>query len=446
MIRLRLSLAIALFAAASAAATVFAATQEELRNDIAYYRRMADREKMVANDRLYILLRLQEKYLESGVDLAELKSEIASQEAARKPAPPPEAKAKTTPPGPMKPAAGERPVLERIRVEKNDEVVSLVLGLSRGVVPRATRVDDPARPGRPLLLIDLPGTQQRLSAVSRDLRWQEGPLASAVTSETAEGVRVQIELNGEVPYRVLRADRSVVLETRPAAPPWSSPDAAHALKNAGRAPAGRAKAAQDLIGEADVLDVRVEPARELDREADVRADGTIDFPLAGPLFVRGMTAAWVEKNLAQKLEPFVPRPRVTVRIVKEPRPEPAAGAGRGPGSSDGNSVFLIGQVVNPGHYPYAPGTTLLEAVSRAGGVAGAARPGRVKVFRQTSLRREVFDVDLASVLRGDTGKDVALQAGDIVLVPAKPLYGSAGSGWLPWLTLATLVAAVILAV
>jgi polysaccharide biosynthesis/export protein len=445
---LRLLLAFLLFAPPAAA---FAAAPKDIVDDLAYYRRTADKQKLGANDRLYILHRLKDKYLESGLDLAELEAEIAKQDAARSspsapPAPVPPRRAAPEPPAARasdRPglsdgaarAEKKGPLLEGLRLEKKkDGAVTLVLALSEPVVPNAVRVDDPARPDRPRLVIGLPGTRHNLSAVSRDVRWDEGPLASASAEQTGGGVRVEVELNGEAPYRVLRSDRNVLVEARPAPGPWASPGAARALRNEARA--GTPQAA--TVGASDVLDIRVEPSRELSRQAPVRADGTIDFPLAGPLFVRGMRLDWVEKTLAQKLSPYVPKPRVTARI--------AAGF---PAAAEPDivrdDVFVIGEVVHPGHYPFQPGATLLDTVSRAGGVTAGARPGRAKIFRQTSLRREVFDVDLARVLAGQTERDVALQRGDIVLVPAKPLYSGAGAGWLPWLTLAALIAAIVVA-
>src|SRR5688572_13030469 len=65
-------------------ALLAAATGRELSGDLDYYRRVSDGKNLGANDRLYILYRLQGKYAGSGVDLSALEGEITRWEEAKK--------------------------------------------------------------------------------------------------------------------------------------------------------------------------------------------------------------------------------------------------------------------------------------------------------------------------------------------------------------------------
>jgi polysaccharide export outer membrane protein len=70
-------------------------------------------------------------------------------------------------------------------------------------------------------------------------------------------------------------------------------------------------------------------------------------------------------------------------------------------------VFVSGRVPNPGGYAFAPGTTVRQAVSLAGGSARSA--GRVRVLREVGGRAQPVQV----------GLDDLVQAGDTIIVRGK---------------------------
>ena len=67
-------------------------------------------------------------------------------------------------------------------------------------------------------------------------------------------------------------------------------------------------------------------------------------------------------------------------------------------------VFVSGRVPNPGGYPFAPGTTVRQAVSLAGGSARSA--GRIQVLREIGGRAQPVPA----------GLDDLVQAGDTIVV------------------------------
>jgi polysaccharide export outer membrane protein len=73
------------------------------------------------------------------------------------------------------------------------------------------------------------------------------------------------------------------------------------------------------------------------------------------------------------------------------------------------TLFVIGQVRNPGAYPFKRGTTVLQALSLAGGVTDRGAIGRVKVVRLQGGEKKELRIKVSD----------AVQAGDTIVVPEK---------------------------
>jgi polysaccharide export outer membrane protein len=81
-------------------------------------------------------------------------------------------------------------------------------------------------------------------------------------------------------------------------------------------------------------------------------------------------------------------------------------------------VKIIGQVASPTALPYREGLTALDAVLAVGGLAPFAAGNRAKVIRavkgkQTEIRIKLDDL----VNKGDMRQNIALQPGDVLVVP-----------------------------
>ena len=102
----------------------------------------------------------------------------------------------------------------------------------------------------------------------------------------------------------------------------------------------------------------------------VGADGSIFLPFVGQLLAEGRTTGELAEEIGKKMQILFglrDRPSASVEIA-EYRP-----------------VYLAGEVQTPGAYPYAPGLTVLKAVSFAGGLR-RAEPGQR--FARDFLRSE----------------------------------------------------------
>jgi polysaccharide export outer membrane protein len=73
------------------------------------------------------------------------------------------------------------------------------------------------------------------------------------------------------------------------------------------------------------------------------------------------------------------------------------------------TLYVLGQVNSPGAYTFKKGTTVLQALSLAGGVADRGASGRIKVVRVVSGEKKELKLKLNDLV----------QPGDTILVPEK---------------------------
>lgn len=109
------------------------------------------------------------------------------------------------------------------------------------------------------------------------------------------------------------------------------------------------------------------------------------------------------------------------------------------------TISVVGAVNNPGNFEWYEGISLLEAVSLARGHTDTASLSSVKIFRGEDKKQTMLVVNLGKVLNGDLKDNMVLEPGDIIVVPRKPLV--AGQWFvntiLPWLTLITMTFVII---
>jgi polysaccharide export outer membrane protein len=84
-----------------------------------------------------------------------------------------------------------------------------------------------------------------------------------------------------------------------------------------------------------------------------------------------------------------------------------------------DAVFVFGQVGKPGPIILPEGgMTLVEAISKAGGLTSIAAPGRTRVFRMVDGKDQAIRVNVADIIKhGNRSQDIALKANDIVVIP-----------------------------
>jgi protein involved in polysaccharide export with SLBB domain len=83
-------------------------------------------------------------------------------------------------------------------------------------------------------------------------------------------------------------------------------------------------------------------------------------------------------------------------------------------------VSVLGQVKEPGNYPFSEQLTLVQAITVAGGMSPLAQSRKVKLIRQTDKGRQTFEVNVNDIIDSRTA-DLPLAPGDIVFVPESPI-------------------------
>ncbi len=154
----------------------------------------------------------------------------------------------------------------------------------------------------------------------------------------------------------------------------------------------------------DVLEIKMLLNPELEEELIVRPDGMVSTAVVQDVVAFGRTPSALQAELNALYKEQLSNPDVAV-VVKTFAP---------------TRVYVLGEVRSPGEYvSVGPNLTLLQALSRAGGVKNSAETKEVVILRRGSGENPVaysanYD---AATSGGDPGADVRLAAYDVVYVP-----------------------------
>lgn len=186
------------------------------------------------------------------------------------------------------------------------------------------------------------------------------------------------------------------------------------------APAGAAAAETTTVIEAGtVLKVVVYRENDLSGSYKVDMNGEISLPLIGSVRAAGKSAPEVAAEIAQALKKFMINPQVTVSFEREEGPQGRGGRPGAPSSEEvsASSITVLGEVRDPGSYPYTTDFTLTKIIAKSGGFTPTADTGKIKIVRRNENGSQSFGVfDMERVNNGDT-PDPELRPGDKILIP-----------------------------
>ena len=162
--------------------------------------------------------------------------------------------------------------------------------------------------------------------------------------------------------------------------------------------------AEYKIGAQDLLDISVFGLKELNGTVRVSEEGKISLPLLGEIHVEGLTKAELEKRLSQLLEEkYLQNPQVTI-FIKE---------------YQSKRVFMLGAVKESGPYDLLGRQTLLQLISRAGGLTADAGDEIMVIRQLRDGTNRSFRIPIENlILKGDTTLNIFLEPNDIVNIPA----------------------------
>lgn len=161
------------------------------------------------------------------------------------------------------------------------------------------------------------------------------------------------------------------------------------------------------LGTNDVLDVYVMEHPEMSSQrvglgeiagTTVRKDGNVYLPVVGTVAAAGRTVTEFEDALRNAASRYVVEPQVHVEILQH----------------ESQKFHVLGHVRTPGSFPVDGDTTLIEALTLAGGIGQTGSLEGATVVRNGQL----LPIDLAALIKGgDVSRNVFMRKGDLIYVP-----------------------------
>jgi polysaccharide biosynthesis/export protein len=140
----------------------------------------------------------------------------------------------------------------------------------------------------------------------------------------------------------------------------------------------------------DKLRVVVFGQEDISGEYAVDGSGFISMPLINQVEARGRSVTDLEKEIAQRLQSgnLLVNPSVSVQVATF-RP-----------------FFILGEVRQPGQFPYVEGMTVLTAVAMAGGFTYRAEMDNYTITRKTGEK----------AVEAKAERNTVVQPGDVIFV------------------------------
>jgi polysaccharide export outer membrane protein len=181
---------------------------------------------------------------------------------------------------------------------------------------------------------------------------------------------------------------------------------------------GAEVAAQDYrLQRGDTVQIEVLEDATLSRSTLVLPDGQISVPQVGSVRAAGRTLEQLQADVAARLAPsFATPPTVFVTLSSLApiidRPERTI------------DIFVIGAANAPGRVQIPPGSTLLQALSAAGGLSPFAADKRVQLRRVDKAGNEkIYRVDYDAIERGESSVGTTrVLDGDVIVIPQRKLF------------------------
>lgn len=157
-----------------------------------------------------------------------------------------------------------------------------------------------------------------------------------------------------------------------------------------------------ILGSEDVIEVMVFKEEELSKTIVIRPDGKISLPLVGDTRAAGLEVEELREDITEKLKEFVDNPNVSVIVLQ----------------ANSMKIFVQGEVAQPGVYQLGSDTTLLHAISLAGGFNEWAKKKKIIVMREAGGKTLRITVDYEKIIADKKmNQNIVLERGDTIIVP-----------------------------
>lgn len=172
--------------------------------------------------------------------------------------------------------------------------------------------------------------------------------------------------------------------------------------------------AVSAVGPGDVLQITVYGQPDLNSVVTVDTHGSISAPFLGTLHVDQESPSTIARQIEDGLRRggYLSNPTVSIEVRQV----------------NSRTVSILGEIQRPGRYAITNRLSLLELLALAGGVKPDAGED-ITVIRRSpdNGKRSQIEVKLNSkIVPSQTVQDLDLQSGDIIYVPAAPLFFTYG--------------------
>ncbi|MBD3170669.1 MAG: hypothetical protein GF307_14390 [candidate division Zixibacteria bacterium] len=164
------------------------------------------------------------------------------------------------------------------------------------------------------------------------------------------------------------------------------------------------------VGAGDVLTLNFWQQPDLNTVVTVRQDGKIAVPVIGELTVEGMTTSEIADEVVDKMTFYNPNISQATVVVTE---------------FNSRTVYVTGQVNNPGELNFEVFPNVWEAIQRAGGATEEADLSRVRLIRGDTGKIRTLDIE-KYLREGDLTGIPKLSKNDNVDIPRYALTGGEG--------------------
>lgn len=159
-----------------------------------------------------------------------------------------------------------------------------------------------------------------------------------------------------------------------------------------------------VLAPGDQIEITIFGEPDLSRTVAIKPDGVIALPLVDQVKASGKTAAQLEVELARLYSKYLRKPSISV-IVRQFRMD---------------RVYVMGEVSRPGRYDVTDDTTVLDALTLAGGPTDKGNLDGLQVSRTENGKSKTIPIKVDQLIQGKDGaKNLKLQNGDLVFVPRR---------------------------
>ncbi len=160
-----------------------------------------------------------------------------------------------------------------------------------------------------------------------------------------------------------------------------------------------------ILGAGDSIEINVFRHDDLKRTVKVDPTGMIMYPLIGDVRVAGKGIKELRGEMQERLSRYLIAPEVTISVT----------------SLQSQKIMVIGEVHSPSIISIDADISVMEAITRAGGMTNDAKLSNVVLIRRGAggEKPEVMSLDLKnSFKKGDLSSNMMVRGGDILYLPA----------------------------